>query len=87
MDKLKVLFLLLVLALPGYLSAADKININTANRETLMTIKGVGEKRADAIISYRDANGSFKSVDELANVSGVGESIVEKNRDNLTIDE
>lgn len=88
MGLVKKLFLIMLIALPCYLSAADKININTASKEVLMSeIKGVGEKRADAIISYREQNGPFKSVDELAEVSGVGESIVEKNRDLLTVKE
>ena len=86
MTSVKKLFLILLLALPCYLSAADKININTASKEVLMTeIKGVGEKRATAIIAYREQNGPFKSVEELANVSGVGQSIVEENKDLLTV--
>jgi competence protein ComEA len=50
-------------------------------------IKGVGEKRAEAIIAWRDENGSFKSVDELASVAGIGAAIVEENRANLTTGE
>lgn len=84
----KRLLLILLLALPCYLSAADKVNINTASRDVLMSeIKGVGEKRADAIIAYREQNGPFKSVDELLNVTGVGQSILDDNRDNLTVNE
>jgi competence ComEA-like helix-hairpin-helix protein len=51
------------------------------------TIKGVGEKRAEAIIAYREKNGSFKSIDELAEITGIGQSIVDKNRDNLKTSE
>ena len=51
----------------------------------MTSIKGVGEKRAEAIIAYREQNGSFKSVEELAEVRGVGQSIVEKNMDNLSV--
>ncbi len=50
-----------------------------------MSIKGIGEKRAAAIIAYRDQHGSFKSIDELSHVKGVSESLVEKNRDMLTV--
>ncbi len=50
-----------------------------------MTIKGIGEKRAAAIIAYRDQHGRFKSVDELIDVQGVSESLVEKSRDSLTV--
>lgn len=88
MNLIKKLLLISLVVLPCYLSAAGKVNINTASKEVLMTeIKGVGEKRAEAIIAYRKENGPFKSVDDLANVSGVGESIVEKNKDVLTIKE
>jgi len=52
---------------------AETVNINTADKDTLMTvIKGVGEKRAEAIIAYREQNGPFKSIEELAEVRGVG---------------
>lgn len=87
MDILKGIFLALLLSLSFQLAAAETININTADKETLMAIKGIGEKRADAIIEYRKQNGPFKSVDELATVSGVGEAIVEKNRETLTVSE
>ena len=50
-----------------------------------MSIKGVGETRAEAIIAYREQNGAFKSVEELAEVRGIGTSIVEKNMDNLSV--
>ena len=88
MKIMKKVLLIALLALPCYLSAADKVNINTASREILMSeIKGVGEKRADAIIAYREQNGPFKSVDELRNVTGVGQSILDENRDSLTVNE
>ncbi|MCQ2528923.1 MAG: helix-hairpin-helix domain-containing protein [Saccharofermentans sp.] len=52
---------------------SDKVNINTASRAELMTVPGIGEVTADAIVSYRDSHGSFKSVDELMNVDGIGQ--------------
>jgi len=51
----------------------------------MTSIKGVGEKRADAIITYRKHHGPFKSVDELAEVDGISISIVDANRDDLTV--
>lgn len=54
-------------------SRADKINLNTATKEELMGIRGIGEKIAEAIVKYRDVHGGFASVDELLNVSGIGE--------------
>lgn len=65
---------------------AAQVNINTADAPALMAaIKGVGEKKAQAIVQYRKEHGPFKSVDELANVPGIGEKTVAKNRNNLTL--
>lgn len=88
MDILKKLLFITLLAFSFSLYAAEPVNINTADKETLMTsIKGVGEKRAEAIIAWREENGPFKSVDDLANVAGIGAAIVEENRANLTTGE
>jgi len=85
MEIIKKTLLAVCLLIPTLLFA-ETVNINTADKETLMTsIKGVGETRAEAIIAYREQNGSFKSVEELADVRGVGPSIVEKNMDNLSV--
>lgn len=76
--------LLLLLPIAGF--SADTININTADKETLMSvIKGVGETKAEAIINYREENGNFKSVDDLANVKGVGQTTIDKHREQLSI--
>ena len=70
----------------GALPAADLVDINTADATTLATaIKGVGEKRAQAIVAYREANGPFKSVDDLTLVQGVGEKILDASRTSLTV--
>ena len=67
---------------------AGPININTADASALAAgIQGVGEKRAQAIVEYRNAHGEFVNVDALANVKGIGTSTIEKNRDNLTVGE
>jgi len=85
MEIFKKTLLAVCLLIPTLLFA-ETVNINTADKEALMTsIKGVGETRAEAIIAYREQNGSFKSVEELADVRGVGPSIVEKNMDNLSV--
>jgi competence protein ComEA len=78
----------LLLALPVIGFSAESININTADKETLMSvIKGVGETKADAIIAYRTENGKFKSVDELTNVKGIGQGTVDNHREQLSTSE
>lgn len=62
-----------------------KININTASLDELMTLDGIGEKKAQAIIDYRYENGNFHSVYDLTNVSGIGEKTLEKNLDKITV--
>lgn len=63
-----------------------KVNLNTANVSELTTISGIGEKRANDIIAYRDSNGGFKSVDDLSNVSGIGSKTLENIRPYVTVD-
>ncbi len=75
----------LMLSLPIIGYSAESININTADKETLMSvITGVGDKKADAIIAYRNEHGNFKSVDDLTNVKGIGQSTVDKHREQLS---
>ncbi len=62
-----------------------KVNINRASIKDLAALKGVGEKKAIAIVQYRTKVGKFKSVDQLAEVKGIGPSIVEKNRKNISL--
>ena len=54
-----------------------KVNINTATVEELKTLKGIGEKKAEAIIEYRKKNGSFKNKEELMKVRGIGKKLYE----------
>ena len=87
MEIFKKTLLAACLLIPTLLFA-EAININTADKDALMSvIKGVGEKRAEAIIAYREQNGPFKSIEELAEVRGIGASIVEANMDNLSIED
>lgn len=79
--------LAMVLAFAAGTSVAEeKIDINTANAESLATaLDGVGEVRAEAIVEYRETNGDFPSVASLTAVSGIGPATLENNRDRLTV--
>jgi competence protein ComEA len=67
-------------------AAAEAVDINVAGAAELATaLDGVGQSKAEAIVEYREANGPFKSVDDLALVKGIGAATIEKNRDKVTI--
>lgn len=87
MKLLNTLILALALLLPLAAPAASPVNINTADKETLITaISGVGEKKAEAIIEYREQHGPFKSVDEITKIKGIGQGILDRNRENLSVE-
>lgn len=60
-----------------------KININTASKEELKTLPGIGDAKADSIISYRESNGGFQSIEDLMNVEGIKEGVFNKIKDNI----
>ena len=64
----------------------ELVNINLASFDELMTLEGIGETKAKAIINYRIENGAFLSVDELLEVDGIGEKTLEKLRPYITVD-
>ncbi len=65
---------------------AGPVDINTANATELATnINGVGEKKAAAIVEYRNQHGPFKKVEDLQKVQGIGPGILSKNRENLKL--
>lgn len=66
-------------------SVSGKISINTATKEQLMTLSGIGESKAIAIIEYRQTNGEFKSIEDIKNVSGIGDSLFEKIKEHITV--
>lgn len=67
----------------GY--ADDKlVNINSATAAELASLKGLGDAKAKAIVAYRDKNGPFKSVDELDQVSGIGDKLLASLRPQIT---
>ena len=63
----------------------DVININTANKEQLMKISGVGKTKAEAIISYREKNGDFKKKEDITKVHGIGKATFEKIKDKIEV--
>jgi competence protein ComEA len=80
------LMLGLVMLMSGGLAWTGPVNINTADAATLAReLKGIGVKRAQAIVDYRQKHGPFKSADELALVKGIGPAAIAKNRDLIRI--
>lgn len=61
------------------------VNINTSDVEQLAKLPGIGKKKAQAIVDYREANGDFTSLEDLALVKGIGKKIVEKLNGNVTL--
>ena len=61
------------------------VDINTADREALQTLDGIGPALAERIISYREANGPFRSAEDLLAVKGIGEATLEKFREDITV--
>ena len=62
-----------------------RVDINRAGKEELMTLTGIGETRAQAILAYRETNGNFSSVEELMQVEGIKEKTYEKLKDQIRI--
>lgn len=67
-------------------TASEKININKASKEELMTLTGIGESKANSIIDYRQKNGNFKKIEEIMNISGIKDSVFSKISDDITVD-
>ena len=62
-----------------------KLDLNTASREQLMTLPGIGGSKADAIIRYREENGSFSCAEDIMNISGIKERVYSQIRDRITV--
>lgn len=67
-----------------YINNNSKVSINTASLEQLQTLDGIGESKAEAIIEYRTKNGLFKTIEDIKNVSGIGDAAFEKIKDSIT---
>lgn len=78
--------LLATLALLPVFAFAAPVDINTADAATLArSLKGIGPARAEAIVAWREANGPFKSPEDIVLVQGIGQRVLEDNREVLTV--
>ncbi len=66
--------------------AGTKVNLNTAGLAELMTLSGIGEAKADSILKYREKVGRFQSVEELKKVSGIGDAMFERIREDIVVE-
>lgn len=66
-------------------TSAGKVNINTAGREELMTLSGIGESKAEDIIAYREEHGPFSKTEDIMKIQGIKEGIYNKIKDSITI--
>ena len=66
-------------------AAGAKINLNLADKNVLMTLQGIGEAKAEAILAYRQEKGGFSSVEELMQVEGIKDKLYEKLKDKVTV--
>ncbi|MCW8853410.1 MAG: helix-hairpin-helix domain-containing protein [Gammaproteobacteria bacterium] len=80
--KLMLMGMMLLLSAATY---AGSVDINKADAETLSELSGIGGKKAQAIVDYRNANGDFTSVDDLTKVKGISVKTIEKNRDKIIV--
>ena len=77
----KLLFTILLSTL-----AIASVDINTASVKELSTLKGIGKKKAEAIVAYRETH-CFKSIDELTKVKGIGKKLLQKNKNEIKVGE
>lgn len=67
------------------ISDSSKVDLNKATKEELKSLNGIGDVKAESIISYRETNGSFEKVEDIKNVSGIGEATFEKLREAIQV--
>src|SRR3990167_10132487 len=83
----KCFFILFISLLPFFVSAQVLININTAGSVELETLNGIGPSKAQAIIDYRTQNGPFGSIEDINNVSGIGDVTFSNIKNFITVGE
>jgi len=85
---IRIVGLVMLLVSSSVLAGTMTIDINSADATVLAEhIKGIGEKKAREIVRYRNENGPFLNIEELTNVTGIGEKTVEINRSRLTVNQ
>ncbi|NOT13854.1 MAG: helix-hairpin-helix domain-containing protein [Methylococcaceae bacterium] len=78
--------LIFFLSLLTFNAIAAPVNVNTADAKTISeALSGIGQKKAEAIVKYREEKGSFKVAEDLINVPGIGEKTVEKNKQDILV--
>ena len=81
---MKKIYLTFILVLFLATTAFAKVNINTATAEELATLPGIGPVKAEAIVNYRKTKGEFKSIDQLTEIKGIGDKMLEKVKKDAT---
>ncbi|MCF6288053.1 MAG: ComEA family DNA-binding protein [Proteobacteria bacterium] len=83
---MKKILLIAITSLFLFSQSLFAVNVNTADAATIAEeLNGIGTKKAQAIVDYREANGSFKTIESLTEVKGIGLKTVEKNRDAIEL--
>lgn len=65
--------------------SSDKVNLNTATKEELMSLPGIGESKAEAVIAYREDQGAFHVIEDIMNISGIKEAVFLKIKDKIVV--
>lgn len=78
-------FLFIIVSLLSFSWALAQVNINTATAQELQTLNGIGPSKAAAIVEYRNANGPFKSPEDIKNVRGIGNGIYQRISSEITV--
>lgn len=87
MKLLRSLLIGMCLAAVSLAVWAEKININEADAKALAALNGIGTSKAEAIVKYREEQGAFETLEDLAKVKGIGLVTVEKNRHVMTVED
>ena len=66
-------------------ASSSKVSLNNASKEEFLTLPGIGESKAEAIIKYREEHGGFQAIEEVKEVSGIGESLYNQIKEDLTL--